>query len=88
MLLSLEDGSIPIQIKFSDYHEPMMDCDNMRVSAVVADKEVPPNLYLAENDVVLLDPPITVNVSDKSSVSRTMTSIFVRPPVPLFTVKV
>ncbi|XP_040058972.2 protein-glutamine gamma-glutamyltransferase 2 [Gasterosteus aculeatus] len=69
-LLPGTDGSIPIQIKFSDYHEPMMDCDNMRVSAVVADKEVPPNLYLAENDVVLLDPPITVNIPKTGTVNR------------------
>ncbi|KAM8917241.1 protein-glutamine gamma-glutamyltransferase E isoform 2-T2 [Spinachia spinachia] len=69
-LLPGTDGSIPIQIKFSDYHKPMMDCDCMRVSAVVADKEAPHNLYLAEDDVILLEPPITVNIPKTARVNR------------------
>ncbi|XP_037345777.2 protein-glutamine gamma-glutamyltransferase 2 [Pungitius pungitius] len=69
-LLPGTDGSIPIRIKFSDYHKAMTDCDCMRVSAVATDKREPQNLYLAESDVMLLDPPITVNIPKTARVNR------------------
>lgn len=43
----------------------MLDCEGMKVSAVIIDKQNPDNLYLAEDDIVLLDPPISVTVSRK-----------------------
>lgn len=61
--LSLIDLSIPILVPFSVYQKPMLECDSMKVSAVVTDKQNPDNPYLAEDDVVLLDPPISVTVS-------------------------
>lgn len=35
----------------------------MKISAVVTDKQKPENPYLAVNDVVLKDPPISITVS-------------------------
>ncbi|XP_070758523.1 protein-glutamine gamma-glutamyltransferase E-like [Enoplosus armatus] len=54
--------SVPILVPFSAYHEHMVECDSMKVSAVVMDKQNPDNTYLAEDDVVLLHPPISVTV--------------------------
>ncbi|XP_070759192.1 protein-glutamine gamma-glutamyltransferase 2-like [Enoplosus armatus] len=54
--------SVPILVPFSAYHEHMVECDSMKVSAVVVDKQNPDDTYLAEDDVVLLDPPISVTV--------------------------
>ena len=35
----------------------------MKVTAMVHDKDKPDQVYLAENDIVLKDPPITLKVS-------------------------
>jgi len=48
----------------------MLDCNSLKVSALVTDKERPNNMYLAEDDVVLIDPPISLTVSQKTSVTR------------------
>ncbi|XP_075952497.1 protein-glutamine gamma-glutamyltransferase 2-like [Anarhichas minor] len=64
------DLVIPIRIPFSDYHKPMLECDSIRFSAVVTDKEKPDYSYLAEGDVVLLDPPITINLSKTAKMNR------------------
>ncbi|KAF0035592.1 hypothetical protein F2P81_013350 [Scophthalmus maximus] len=55
--------SIPVLVLFSAYHKHMVQCDSMKVSAVVTDKENPDDVYLAESDVVLLDPPLSIIVS-------------------------
>ncbi|XP_071329119.1 protein-glutamine gamma-glutamyltransferase E [Trachinotus anak] len=57
-----KDLSIPILVPFLAYHKHMVQCDSMKVSAVVTDKQKPDNKYLAVNDIVLLDPPISLNV--------------------------
>uniref|UniRef100_UPI0037E82CE2 protein-glutamine gamma-glutamyltransferase 6-like n=1 Tax=Semicossyphus pulcher TaxID=241346 RepID=UPI0037E82CE2 len=62
-LLPEKELSIPILVPFSVYREPMLDFDSMRVSAVVKDIENSDHPYLAEDDVVLLDPPITITIS-------------------------
>ncbi|XP_039654545.1 protein-glutamine gamma-glutamyltransferase 5-like [Perca fluviatilis] len=62
--------SVPIQVPFSAYYKPMMECDIMKVSALVAGKEKPDNTYLAVHDVVLLDPPITITVSGTTRLNR------------------
>ncbi|KAK9529612.1 hypothetical protein VZT92_013692 [Zoarces viviparus] len=64
------DLVIPIRIPFSDYRKPMLECDSIKVSAVVTDKEKPDYSYLAEDDVVLLDPPITINIPIKVRLYR------------------
>ncbi|KAM9361402.1 protein-glutamine gamma-glutamyltransferase 2-like [Symphorus nematophorus] len=61
-----KDLSIPILVRFSAYHKSMLDCDSMKVSAIVTDIQNPQNTYLAEDDVVLLDPPISVTVFGES----------------------
>uniref|UniRef100_A0A3B4FV34 Protein-glutamine gamma-glutamyltransferase 2 n=1 Tax=Pundamilia nyererei TaxID=303518 RepID=A0A3B4FV34_9CICH len=63
--LSAPDLSIPILVPFLVYHEHMVDSDSMKISAMVTDKLEPKNVYLAVNDVILLDPPISITVSKK-----------------------
>ncbi|XP_068560609.1 protein-glutamine gamma-glutamyltransferase 2-like [Cebidichthys violaceus] len=64
------DLVIPIRIPFSDYRKPMLECDSIKVSAVVMDKEKPDYSYLAQDDVVLLDPPITISFLKAARVNR------------------
>lgn len=61
--------SIPIVVPFLKYYKPMLECEAMKVSAVVVNKLIPDSPYLAEEDVVLLDPPITVRVSRKQKMN-------------------
>lgn len=58
--LSAPDLSIPFLFPFLVYHEHMVDCESMKISAMVTDKLEPKNVYLAVNDVILLDPPISI----------------------------
>ncbi|XP_044077572.1 protein-glutamine gamma-glutamyltransferase 5 [Siniperca chuatsi] len=64
------DLSIPILVPFLAYHKHMMECDSMKVSALVTDKQKPNNTYLAQYDVVLLDPPISVTVSSSARLNQ------------------
>lgn len=73
--LSPAELSIPILVPFLDYAQPMLDCESMKVSALVIDKLNPDKPYLAEDDVVLLDPPISVTVSRKSPTLRCCLSL-------------
>ncbi|KAM3878477.1 protein-glutamine gamma-glutamyltransferase 2 [Diretmus argenteus] len=74
--------SIPIIIPFSVYGKHMVDCDSLKVSAVAKDKQQPENIYLAEDDVVLQDPPISITVSEKPQQHREMTvEVFFKNPV-------
>lgn len=70
--LSAPDLSIPILVPFLVYHEHMMDSDSMKISAMVTDKLEPKNIYLAVNDVILLDPPISITVRKKTTISLTL----------------
>lgn len=54
---------MPILIPFLLYAKPMLDCECLKVSAMVTNKLDPDRPYLAEDDVVLVDPPISVTVS-------------------------
>ncbi|KAK5871917.1 hypothetical protein PBY51_012657 [Eleginops maclovinus] len=54
---------IPIRVPFLAYHKAMVDCFSLKVSALVMDKERPNTAYLAEDNVVLIDPPISLTVS-------------------------
>lgn len=62
-----EDLSIPILIPFQLYNKPMLECESLKVSVVVTNKLEPDRPYLAEDDVVLADPPISVTVSTKKT---------------------
>ncbi|XP_070815492.1 protein-glutamine gamma-glutamyltransferase 5-like [Chaetodon trifascialis] len=57
-----KDLSIPILVPYSAYKEHMLDCEIMKVEAIITDKQKPDNIYLAEDDVILQDPPISVTV--------------------------
>lgn len=63
--LSVSELSIPVLIEFSVYNKPMLECASMKVSVVVTDKLNPDNIYVAEDDIVLLDPPISLTVRRK-----------------------
>ncbi|XP_068560608.1 protein-glutamine gamma-glutamyltransferase 2-like [Cebidichthys violaceus] len=64
------DLVIPIRIPFSDYRKPMLECDSIKVSAVVMDKEKPDYSYLAQDDVVLLPPHLAVKFLKAARVNR------------------
>ncbi|XP_029282741.1 protein-glutamine gamma-glutamyltransferase 5-like [Cottoperca gobio] len=54
------DTVIFIRIPFSLYHKAMVHSDNMKVSVRVTDVKNPEYIYLAEDDIVLINPPISV----------------------------
>ncbi|XP_034021863.1 protein-glutamine gamma-glutamyltransferase 2-like [Thalassophryne amazonica] len=62
-----KDLSIPLKIPFSDYRKPMKDCDSMKVSVVVKHEETN---YLAEEDIELDDPPMSVTVEGELTVKQ------------------
>ncbi|XP_038553912.1 protein-glutamine gamma-glutamyltransferase 2 [Micropterus salmoides] len=57
------DLSIPILVPFLAYNKHMVKCESMKVSVMVTDKQKPNNIYLAAQDIVLLNPPISITVS-------------------------
>ncbi|XP_045885591.1 protein-glutamine gamma-glutamyltransferase 5 [Micropterus dolomieu] len=59
------DLSIPILVPFLAYNKHMVKCESMKVSVMVTDKQKPNNIYLAAQDIVLLNPPISITVSRK-----------------------
>lgn len=61
------DLVIPVLVPLSVYHRHMVLNDSMKISALVTDKNNPDNTYLAEDDIVLQDPPIFLNVSRNNS---------------------
>ncbi|KAL3058055.1 hypothetical protein OYC64_010271 [Pagothenia borchgrevinki] len=83
ILLPGKDLSIRIRVPFLAYHKPMLDCDSLKVSALVTDKERPDNMYLAVDDVVLIDPPISLKMTSSAKVNRATRGemIFMNPVV-------
>ncbi|XP_049915017.1 protein-glutamine gamma-glutamyltransferase 2-like [Epinephelus moara] len=73
--------SIPIRIPFSTYFEHMRLYDSMEVLVMAMDKENPDDVYLAHNNVVLLDPSISVKVTSRTKVGRRAAGelVFVNP---------
>ncbi|KAJ0023483.1 hypothetical protein NQD34_003382 [Periophthalmus magnuspinnatus] len=69
-LLPGKDLSVPVVVPFAEYWKPMLDSDVMKVSAVVSDDAIPGQVYLAESDVVLLDPPIDIRLLTSARVYR------------------
>ncbi|XP_023256921.1 protein-glutamine gamma-glutamyltransferase 5-like [Seriola lalandi dorsalis] len=70
-----KDLSIPVLVPFSSYHKHMVQLDSLKISAIVTDKQNPDIKYLAEDDVVLLDPPISVTVSTKKLYSPVISPV-------------
>ncbi|KAM7401597.1 hypothetical protein PAMP_016902 [Pampus punctatissimus] len=81
MLQPGRDLSIPILIPFSVYRQHMREYDSMKVSAIVTDINSPDNTYLAEDDVVLLDPSVSITVAGQARLNREANGqvIFVNP---------
>ncbi|CAI5687210.1 unnamed protein product [Oreochromis niloticus] len=80
-LLPGKDLSIPILVPFLVYHKHMVHSDSMKISAVVTDKLEPKNVYLAVNDVILLDPPISITTPSLARVNQSTTAevVFMNP---------
>ncbi|CAL8354304.1 unnamed protein product [Gadus morhua 'NCC'] len=54
--------SVAVVIPFSVYGEHLFDCDSMNISVLATDQNHPKLVYLAENNIVLQDPPISITV--------------------------
>lgn len=67
-LLPGQDLSIPIVVQFSEYWKLMLESHVLKILAVVSDKQQPSLVFLAESDVVLLDPPIDIKVLNEATV--------------------
>ncbi|CAG5977443.1 unnamed protein product, partial [Menidia menidia] len=57
-----KDVSIPITVLYSAYQDHMVRGGSMNVFAVVTDQQNPDSVYLADDVVVLKNPPISVKV--------------------------
>ncbi|XP_029006477.1 protein-glutamine gamma-glutamyltransferase 2 [Betta splendens] len=64
------DTSIPILVPFSTYSKHMVQCDSMKISGLVTDKQKPDDKYLAQRDIVLANPPLDITVSGDIRVNR------------------
>ncbi|KAL7388411.1 hypothetical protein ABVT39_013230 [Epinephelus coioides] len=69
--------SIPIRIPFSTYFGHMRLYDSMEISVMAVDKEKPDDIYLAHNNVVLLDPSVSIKVTSWTKVGRKAAGEFV-----------
>ncbi|XP_053288678.1 protein-glutamine gamma-glutamyltransferase E isoform X2 [Pleuronectes platessa] len=69
--------SVPILVPFSAYHKLMVECDSMKVTAMVNDKYKPEQVYLAENDIVLTDPPFTLTVSSTTRLQQETSGVLI-----------
>ncbi|XP_042366038.1 protein-glutamine gamma-glutamyltransferase E-like [Plectropomus leopardus] len=56
---------IPIRVPFSVYHPHMIEADSMKIEAIVMDLERTDLTYLNNDDIVLLDPPSSLEVFGK-----------------------
>lgn len=57
------DLSISVLVPFSAYKKAMLDAESMKVVAQITDKQNPDKVFMAKDDVVLVDPPISLTVS-------------------------
>ncbi|CAN9512634.1 unnamed protein product [Ophioblennius macclurei] len=65
-----QELSFPIVVPYATYHKHMVTSESMKINAMVSEIGVPENTYLAEHDVVLLDPEILLSIPDEVRVSR------------------
>ncbi|XP_057700836.1 protein-glutamine gamma-glutamyltransferase E [Corythoichthys intestinalis] len=54
--------TVPINIPVKSYYKHMRQADSLNVAAILSDKRHPEIPYLAEDNVVLQDPPVIINV--------------------------
>ncbi|KAK7915680.1 hypothetical protein WMY93_011441 [Mugilogobius chulae] len=69
-LLPGKDLSVPVEVSFSEYWQPMLDSDVMQVSTVVSDPSTPDHPYLAQSDLVLQDPPLDIKLLNQARMGR------------------
>ncbi|XP_035244646.1 protein-glutamine gamma-glutamyltransferase 2-like [Anguilla anguilla] len=61
-LLTNEELTVPFQIPFSKYGSHIQENKSIKVTAVANDKEHTEEVYLAEKDIVLENPPFSITV--------------------------
>ncbi|XP_014903761.1 protein-glutamine gamma-glutamyltransferase E-like [Poecilia latipinna] len=71
-LLPGNDLTIPIQVPYSSYSKQMVSCQTMNISALITDIQNN-QIYVADDRVVLKDPPISLTVPDEARVDQKMT---------------
>ncbi|XP_007577616.1 protein-glutamine gamma-glutamyltransferase E [Poecilia formosa] len=71
-LLPGNDLTIPIQVPYSSYSKQMVSCQTMNISALITDIQNN-QIYVADDRVVLKDPPISFTVPDEARVDQKMT---------------
>lgn len=62
--------SVPILIPFLTYHKLMVESESMKISVVIKDKNNAGNSYLATDEIVLKDPPISVTAPAQTSLYK------------------
>lgn len=70
------DLSISVLVPFSAYKEPMLDAESMKAVAQITDKQKPDKVFMAKDDVVLADPPISLTVSTSCIKNRRSRLVF------------
>lgn len=60
------DLSVPVLVPFLSYATAMLGCGSMKVVALVSSKQERARAYMAQQDVVLADPPISLTVSPRA----------------------
>ncbi|KAI1899939.1 hypothetical protein AGOR_G00067090 [Albula goreensis] len=84
-MLHNREQRIPIQIPFSKYGECIRGCsNNIKVTAVVIDKEDGETVYLAERDIVPGSPPFTITIAGSAVLCGLMVAdIVFENPLPV-----
>ncbi|XP_029682368.1 protein-glutamine gamma-glutamyltransferase E-like [Takifugu rubripes] len=73
--------STSVLVPFLTYNQPMLECESMKIEALVTNKQKPDQMYLAEDDVVLVDPPLSLTINGAAKVNQEVmaTMVFMNP---------
>ncbi|XP_035986258.1 protein-glutamine gamma-glutamyltransferase 6 [Fundulus heteroclitus] len=72
-LMPGRDLIIPILVPYSRYQKLMIDCESMNIAAMVTDQRKKNHVFLAENRIVLMNPPIVITVQGEGRVNKEIT---------------
>ncbi|KAK5614749.1 hypothetical protein CRENBAI_018712 [Crenichthys baileyi] len=80
-LLPGNDHPIPILIPFLTYNKLMTECESINISAMITDKLESDHVFLAENRIVLMNPPISINTPGEGRLNKEMIAevLFMNP---------
>ncbi|MEQ2222170.1 hypothetical protein ILYODFUR_023257 [Ilyodon furcidens] len=71
-LLPGKDLTIPILIPFLTYNKLMTECESINISAMITDQQKSDHVFLAENRIVLMNPPISITVPGEGRLNKEM----------------